>query len=109
MELPDIPKLLVATQRVEVPVDNNTCPLLPETLVESSSPPISLVILEVRLLIVVVARVEVPVTFNVPFDVKDEVAVMFPPVSVLNVAVIALSIVENRFDEVAFVRFADVA
>ncbi len=51
---------------------------------------------------VVVARVEVPVTARVPFEVRDEVAVMLPPVRVLIVAVMALNIVEKRFEEVAF-------
>jgi hypothetical protein len=36
----------------------------------------------VRLVIVVVARAEVPVTVSVPFDVNDEVAVIDPPVTV---------------------------
>ncbi len=58
---------------------------------------------------VVVASVLVPVTARVPFEVRDEVAVMLPPVRVLIVAVIAFRIVEKRFEEVAFVRFADVA
>ena len=54
-------------------------------------------------LAVVVARVDVPVTANVPWDVRDDVAVMFPPVSVLIVAVIAFSRDAKKVVEVALV------
>jgi hypothetical protein len=52
---------------------------------------------------VVVARVEVPVTVRVPFEVRDEVAVMDPPVRVLTVPVTALKTEAKRLVEVAFV------
>ncbi len=45
---------------------------------------------------VVVARVEVPMTVRVPCEVKVEVAVMSPPVSVLIVPVIARRVVAKR-------------
>ena len=53
--------------------------------------------------IVVVASVLVPCTSNVPLDVKEDVAVMFPPVSVLMVAVMGDRSVEKKFVVVALV------
>ena len=53
---------------------------------------------------VVVARVEVPITPNVPFDVRDEVAVIFPPVKVFMVEVKAFKILAKKFVDVAFVN-----
>ncbi len=52
-----------------------------------------------------------PVTANVPFDVRDEVAVIEPPVNVLIVDVIAFNTVAKKLDDVAFVdeRFVIVA
>ena len=44
-----------------------------------------------------------PVTFNVPFEVNEDVAVMLPPVKELMVEVTALNVDANRFVEVAFV------
>jgi len=54
-------------------------------------------------------RVVWPVTFNVPFEVKEDVAVIDPPVRVLMVPVTALKIEEKRLVEVALVRVALVA
>jgi hypothetical protein len=50
---------------------------------------------------VVVARVERPVTFNVPFEVSDDVAVIAPPVNVLIVEVTAFKSVEKSDVDVA--------
>ena len=58
---------------------------------------------------VVVARVEAPVTDKVPLDTNDEVAVILPPVKVLNVAVIALTRFEKNEVVVALVMVALVA
>ena len=60
----------------------------------------------VRVEIVVVARVEVPVTFNVPLDVRDDVAVIDPAVNDPNVPVEALRRVAKKFVLVAFPRVA---
>ena len=51
-------------------------------------------------------RVVCPVTLSVPLEVKEEVAVIDPPVRVLIVAVIALSAVAKKLEEVAFVVFS---
>jgi hypothetical protein len=69
---------------------------------------------EVRLLIVplvmvVVASVEVPLTVSVPCEVRDDVAVIEPPVSVLIVAVTAFNIEAKRFVEVLLIVTDDVA
>jgi hypothetical protein len=52
---------------------------------------------------VVVARVEVPVTVSVPFEVSEEVAVMDPAVKELTVAVTALRTEAKRLVLVALV------
>jgi hypothetical protein len=52
---------------------------------------------------VVVASVDVPVTLSVPLEVRDDVAVIDPPVRVLMVEVIALSVVAKKLVLVAFV------
>ena len=57
----------------------------------------------VREVAVVVASVEVPTTVKVPCEVIEEVAVMFPAVKVLIVAVNAERIVEKNDVVVAFV------
>ena len=56
--------------------------------------------------IVVVARVEVPVTESVPLDTKDEVAVIDPPIKALKVAEIALIRFAKNEVVVAFVMVA---
>ncbi len=65
----------------------------------------------VRLVAVVVAKVEVPTTVSVPLEVSEEVAVMVPkvedpPVSEEIVPVTALKRVAKRLEEVALVRVA---
>ena len=57
----------------------------------------------VSLVVVVVAKVELPATAKVPLDTNDEVAVIFPPVNVLKVAVMAFIKVVKKLDEVALV------
>jgi hypothetical protein len=71
-------------------------------------------LVEVNLVTVVVANVEVPVTANVPFEISDEVAVIVPkvaepPVSVLMNPVTALKRVAKRLEDVAFVSVLLVA
>ena len=68
----------------------------------------------VRVVAVVVAKVEVPVTERVPLEAKDEVAVRVPkvpdpPVNEEMTPVRALKVVAKRFVEVALVRTASVA
>jgi hypothetical protein len=63
----------------------------------------------VPLVMVVVASVEVPTTVSVPCEVRDDVAVIEPPVSVLIVAVTAFNIEAKRFVEVLLIVTDDVA
>ncbi len=68
---------------------------------------------EVRLVtvprvIVVVARVEVPRTVRVPFEVNDEVAVIDPPVKLLMVALIAEKKLEKKLVLVPLVEVSEV-
>jgi hypothetical protein len=96
--------VLVANKFVAVAfttVRSVTVPDAAERLVTVVEPTVSSSI--VALVIVVVARVEVPCTVSVPCEVSDEVAVIDPPVSVLIVPVIAVRAVEKRLDEVALV------
>ena len=58
---------------------------------------------------VVDASVEIPLTFKVPFDVRDDVAVIAPPVSVLMVEVMAFKTVAKKLVDVALVVDAFVA
>jgi hypothetical protein len=60
-----IPRDEVATQRVDVPVDQRTCPNVPDAVVESRSAPVS-----VSAEMVEVARVEVPCTLKRPVVVR---------------------------------------
>jgi hypothetical protein len=87
-------ELLIAAKSVAVALVVLKLEIVPDADVRSEMVPF---------VIVVVARVEVPVTVNVPFDVNEDVAVMFPLVSEENVAVIALRRVAKKLVDVAFV------
>ena len=50
-----------------------------------------------------VESVDCPVTERVPLDVREEVAVILPPVKVLIVAVTALTRVAKKLEDVALV------
>ena len=56
-----------------------------------------------RLVTEVEASVDWPVTERVPLDVREDVAVILPPVKVLTVAVTALRRVAKKLEDVAFV------
>lgn len=57
-----------------------------------------------RLVAVVVARVDVPVTVSVPWDVSDEVAVIDPPVIVEMVDERAVRMLVKKLVDVAEVK-----
>ena len=50
-----------------------------------------------------VAKEDCPVTLNVPLEIREDVAVILPPVKVLIVAVTALRRVAKKLEDVAFV------
>ena len=112
---PVIPRDEVATHWVEVPVDQRTWPRVPEALVESRRKPERERLLEKRLVEVspVVEALEsvvCPVTERVPFEDRDEVAVIDPivadpPVSEEIVAVTAFKSVAKKLELVALVLF----
>jgi hypothetical protein len=77
----------VAVKLLNVPVDTESVPMVEEAAVRS--------------VIVVVAKVEMPLTESVPCDVSDEVAVIVPPVIEEKMAVIPLIMVVKKFVEVA--------
>ena len=73
-------------------------PAVPVALRESRNSPVTC-----NLEIVEEASDERPETVSVPFEVRDEVAVIDPPVTEEKVAVIALRSVVKKLDEVALV------
>jgi hypothetical protein len=86
--------VLSVVRVVIVPVDTESVPMVEEAAVRS--------------VIVVVAKVEMPLTESVPCDVSDEVAVIVPPVIEVLVSVAikpvrALSVVAKKEEEVAYV------
>ena len=116
----------VATQRVEVPVDQSTCPNVPEAVVESRRAPrivrleVVVALNEVRLVVdAVLAKSPVavravaeafpsvvwPVTLRVPLEVSDVVAVIEPAVSVPAVALVVLELPTTRLVMIADTAF----
>ena len=65
--------------------------------------------LAVMLVVEALPSVVCPVTARVPFEVRDEVAVIEPPVSVLEVRLRALRTLAKRLVDVAFARTPFVA